>query len=1046
MGWISEIGFERPLFLLLLLLVPVLWGLSFRSLAGLGRWRRIFALTFRTVVYTALVLALAKTQWRDKTDDLTVIYLLDQSESIPREKRDFMLDYVHREVAQHRRDKDRAGVIVFGGNAKIESAPFDGDLPLIGRIESGFDLRTNATNLEAAMKLAKASFPEGTARRIVIVSDGNENMGDAMAMAQSLAEDGTGIDVVPVDLFAESEVSVEKVVLPTNIRRGQAFEARVVVNNDSRADPDDPESGRVSGRLRFTKRTSNQREELIGEQAVVLEPGKNVFTFPHKVDQADVFTFQATFVPDDPASDKLTQNNTASAFSHVRGKGRVLVIEDGNHPGEFLPLIERLQANDIEVEVMPSTRLYTSAAELLQYDSIVLANVPRATGENEAETAAFSDEQIRMLVRNCEEMGCGIVMIGGDRSFGAGGWSNSELEKAMPVDFQIKNDKIDAVGALAMMMHACEMPNGNYWQMKTGQVAIDVLGPMDYCGVVEWSNYGGNPSWLWRLPDDKGTRQPIARVHNNRKTMKSMVGRMQMGDMPDFNAPMQLALNGLIKTNAAMKHMIIISDGDPTPPSQKLLNDFIKNKIKISTVAIGTHGPAGSTPLKGIAQATGGKYYVVTNPRALPKIYQREARRVAKPVIKESRTGMLVIPDSRAASHEILTGIDVDQLPPIYGYVMTTVKNNPLVEQLLMSNDPPDNRENTTLLATWRYGVGRATVFTSDAGKVWTADWFATPFYDKLFSQMIRHSMRPITQSANFTVGTELRDNRARIVVNALDDNEEFLNFLNINARGIRPDLESMELQFTQTAPGRYEAEVDIDQSGNYLFSIFPGEGYERLTAGVSVPYSSEYSDREANQALLESLASVTPKDGEPGTVAPAPLDPQAMDDLLQVNTFRPTLRHEADIQDIWPWLVLLGGVIFFTDVFIRRVAIRFDWVGKWISEFKSKDASEETQSRIARLQSRKAEIEKQIESKRAATRFAPEIDSERGSGKDQLERVIGEEIDETADRRRPRPKHRDQSLDVEQEQSYTSRLLEAKRRAQQRKDGGPADDSASNS
>ncbi len=254
-----EIGFDRPWFLLLLLLVPLLWTLSYRSLAGLGRWRRLVALSLRTTVLVVLVLALAQMQWRDRTDRLTVIYLLDQSQSIPVAKRDYMLDYVHRAVNSQRRDQkqDMAGVIVFGSNAKIESAPFDGDLPLIGRLESSHDLKTDATSLEAAMKLAKAAFPEDTARRIVVISDGNENVGDALTMAQSLAADGTGIDVVPVDLFSTSEVAVEKVVLPSDIRRGQEFEAKVVLNNDTKLESG--RDGRVVGKLRLTQKRRNEK-------------------------------------------------------------------------------------------------------------------------------------------------------------------------------------------------------------------------------------------------------------------------------------------------------------------------------------------------------------------------------------------------------------------------------------------------------------------------------------------------------------------------------------------------------------------------------------------------------------------------------------------------------------------------------------------------------------------------------------------------------------------------------------------------------------------
>ena len=75
-------------------------------------------------------------------------------------------------------------------------------------------------------------------------------------------------------------------------------------------------------------------------------------------------------------------------------------------------------------------------------------------------------------------------MLGGPASFGVGGWANTELEKAMPVDFQIKNSKVEAVGALALMMHASEMPEGNYWQKVVAQKSIEMLGPMDFCGLI----------------------------------------------------------------------------------------------------------------------------------------------------------------------------------------------------------------------------------------------------------------------------------------------------------------------------------------------------------------------------------------------------------------------------------------------------------------------------------------------------------------------------------------------------------------------------------
>ena len=128
-----DIGFVHPWYLALLLLLPLLWVFSFRSLAGLGRFRRLFALAFRTLVFVLVVLALAEVQMLRTSEKMTVIYLLDQSESIPLVQRQAMLEYVRQEVARHRNAdrRDKAGVIVFGHDAVIEVPPFDDDIPFL---------------------------------------------------------------------------------------------------------------------------------------------------------------------------------------------------------------------------------------------------------------------------------------------------------------------------------------------------------------------------------------------------------------------------------------------------------------------------------------------------------------------------------------------------------------------------------------------------------------------------------------------------------------------------------------------------------------------------------------------------------------------------------------------------------------------------------------------------------------------------------------------------------------------------------------------------
>ncbi len=1039
-----NIGFDNPYWMWILavyvVLVIFMWVMSYKSLSGLGPNRRLFALAFRTVVLGLLMFALAGIQLHKISDRVTVIYLLDQSESIPKLTREAMIEYVMRDVATHRRTgdlrsatEDKAGVIIFGREATIELPPFADEIRTAGMLESLFELRTDATNIGSALKLAQASFPEDSAKRIVIVTDGNENLGDARTVARGLADNGIGIDVVPIELNALSEVAIEKIALPSDIRRGQPIEARVVLHNYTQPSKDN--SGEVTGRLRITRKYGNQEEPLSGDGQggdlrVTLKPGKNVFSFTHQIDVPAGYTYKADFIPDDIAADVMLQNNSATAFTHVRGKGRVLLIEDWENPREFEFLVQRLGEKNIEVETMPSDRLFTSLAELQGFDCVVLANVPRASGGGDAttkEATNFSDDQIQMLVRNTEQFGCGLVMIGGQNSFGAGGWTNTDLEKVMPVDFQIKNAKVKAVGALVMLMHASEIPQGNHWQKVIGAEALKVLGPSDYCGCLFWDNFTGGDNWLWR---DPATSMGLARVGDRQRIWMGKLDRMAPGDMPQFEPAMQKALKEFIPNPASVKHMIIISDGDPSPPSATIQQQYKKNNIRISTCAVGSHGPATSKVLQDIANVTGGKYYAVNNPKALPRIFQIEARKVARPLVKEDPKGIAMIVEDPA--HEMLEG--VSQPKPVTGFVLTTRKENPLVEVLVRADQI--DAENGTILAAWRYGAGKAVAFTSDAGRRWANSWTGSEDYDKFFSQMIRYAMRPVNEEGKFTVASDVKDGKVRVVVTALDKNDEFLNFLNMSGVGSGPEMSSIELQFRQEAPGRYVAEYAADTAGSYLLAINTGQSNAPpLLTGITVPYSAEFRERESNRALLETLALTKPTGGQAGKVIEGELAKGAIDRLVaSVDTFRRTLAKAISSEDFWPLFLLIAAGIFLIDVFIRRVTVHFYWVMPAMAyaynRVLGRPQEEVRDERLERLRNRKAAVSTQLDERRAAARFEPVVDELSAAPRD-YEQVIRDAAGggSAAAAQRPVETTPTQTPQTEQD-TYTERLLAAKKKA----------------
>ncbi len=1000
-----QLAFDRPWYLLLLAVLPILWWFSYRSLAGLGRVRRWMAILLRSAVLTALICALAEMQWVRKTDRLTVFYLLDQSMSIAPEQDEAMIRYVKAAIRNQRQvhPDDRAGVIVFGREGAIEIPPLEEE-PEMPKIESLVD--REYTNIAGAMKLAEASFPHDAAKRIVIITDGNENVGDALAQGRSLAQAGVSIDVVPIRSLSRAEVAVEKLTLPPDVRKGQPFDLRVVLNNTT---PPGDGDGTVSGRLQVMRK-AGEHEQLLAEEHITLPPGKKVFSIREEIDAPDFYNYEARFVPDRPGDDTMPQNNQASTFTHVRGSGQVLLIEDYEHKTEYDLLVERLRAQNLEVIVRSSSPedLFTDLGQLQPFDTVLLADVPREH---------FSDGQIQMLVRNTQNLGSGLVMLGGPNSFGAGGWTNTLLEEAMPVDFQIKNAKVVPIGALALLMHASEIADGNHWQKVVAREAIKTLGNHDYCGVLHWT---GTDSWLWGRPAG------MMKVGSNRNQMLARLDRMTPGDMPQFDPAMVMARDAFKKLqDAAVKHMIIISDGDPSAPTNSVINSLKSMQVKVSTVAIGAHGPAESSLLKRIATQTGGTYYAVNNPKMLPRIYQKEARRVSRPLVFERKEG---IKPQVLFPHEMIQGIE--SVPPITGFVMTTRKEGPLPEISLISPLPEGDGANNTILASWTYGLGKTVAFTTDAGKRWAADWTDWDNYDKFFSQMVRWSMRPVGDTGKFTVASDVEDGKVKLVITALDKDDEFLNFLDMAGTVVGPDMKPIDLDVKQTAPGRYVGEFETKSKGNFFVLLSPGAGRTPIRVGVNVPYSDEFRDRQTNEGLLKSLAGLEPKQGAPGKVIaddnPNDTPTQQMAKLLEVNTFRHDLPPATSSQDVWPLLLLVGTCLFFGDVLVRRVAINFDWL--WPILYAARDRLLRRQAVAVpdvvmdRLRTRKAEVGDQLEQRRAATRFEPTPDAPAAAPS------IEEQL-QTPKPSEPKPQPKADLGPEKEAESYTSRLLKAKKK-----------------
>ncbi len=922
--------------LLLALAVPIVL-LGMRSLTGMGRVRKWVAIGARMAVLLVLVALLAGLQLRRKNHNLQVMVLSDVSDSVTngqlyrgypgKTQEDSVVDYVSRATEGSRKgEEDQIGLISFTDTALINAMP-NKTLAIGARAlrEPG-----GTTDIAGAINLGLASLQKGYMHRLVLISDGNQTAGGNLEEAISAAaSQKVPIDVMPLRYAVRNEVMVDKVVSGKAWRReDEPFTLDVFLKSTNLTE--------VTGTLRVDGDGQKYAQRRIKLEAATgradgkVEPRlhvEHVAIAELKSQGVHNFTahFEADVVAGKPPADTLTQNNNGGTFVMVNGKGKVLYVDNtGNERGgKFLE--DALVSGKIQVEHVSVDGLPADLIAMQNYDAIILANVPRV-----------SDDQDRLLARYVHEMGGGLVMIGGAQSFGAGGWQGSKVESVLPVNMDIPAQRQMPKGALVLVMHSCEMPNGNSWGEKCALKAVEALSRQDEIGVISygWNQQGGVGGSQWDFP---------LQEKKSGADVEKSIQKMALGDMPSFDDALQLAVNGapnsgqhcLSNSNAARKHVIIISDGDCTAPSAQTYLDLAKYKVTVSTVPVYPHDPnaQGFSPtMKQIADTTGGKAYpmINANPGQLPQIFIKEAMTVRRTLLQTNNDSGYVV--SRSALNDQVQGIEA--YPRLMGYVLTSRKNAPQIESPLniVTTDREGKEQVDPLLASWQSGLGRAVAFTSDATNMWGQRWVPDAMYGKLWTQVVRSVQRP-PMSTDFDVQVTRDGNRGKIHVEALRKDSGFLNFLNLSGTvGRASDAgETQDVRLVQNGPGMYDGEFEVRKDGNYVVALnYRGQKKEDsgwLMAGLSVSESPEFRELESNDLLLEEIRERTG-----GRMLP-PWD------VEEAKLFtREDLKAEWSPLPVRDFLLPLLVALLLIDVAVRRIAL--DWqtmqlaahrVGDWV-------------------------------------------------------------------------------------------------------------------
>lgn len=848
-----------------LLLLPIVLWLAWRAIRGsvvvMPRWRVRAATVARVLLLVAIVLALAETRAVLPRDELHTVFCVDRSASLDAKKERLALDWVA-DAARAMGSNDRAALVFFGEDAQVEK-------PLAATLEVPHEpqtlVRREATDVGRAIRLSLALLPEDVEKQVVVVTDGNENAGDALREARVAAANGVRVTTVHVSVTTEpGEVLVERVDAPPFVEKNEPYLVRATVVATSP----------VRARVAFAR---NGR--LVKELEVDLAAGRNVVSLPEKLDAADAFSYEVTV---SAAGDRNPANNQGLSLVRVLGEPRALIIlRDAVHA---TPLARALEAAGMKVERSGASGLPLGRDELARWDLVVVGDVP---------AESWSPSQMIGIRDYVRDMGGGLLALGGEQSFGLGGYYGTPFEEALPVDSDIRKKKVlpplaqvFVIDRSGSMTESTSDGANKLALAKEGVIrTLELLARQDMAGVV---GFDTGASWV----------TPLERLADKSEAMRKVRAIEPGGGTAIYPALLE-AVRALEKVEAQVKHVIVLTDGVSEPGDfLGLLDRCQRAKISVSTIGVGEKGDIDESFLEDMARRGGGDYHHAHRATEIPP---------------------LIAKDTLTASHALLIERDVKPVlvgsteldwrpppPPVFGFVLTEAKDD--AEVILASakdQTPPDEGP---ILARWRFGIGKSAAFTSDAASRWCKMWLGWEGYAALFGSLGRWLERD-PRPAGLSTTLELESGRGVVTVEA-DERTP----LELEARVSAPDGSKPigMLRLEPVAPGRYRATFPATRSGVYFVGVEEigarGARTGRGSAGAALAYPREYRELESNPGLLDRIARAT--DGKALSLADRP-------GLVWAHDRKPS-RSPRSLAHL---LAALAAVLLVLEVAARRLA-----------------------------------------------------------------------------------------------------------------------------
>jgi Ca-activated chloride channel family protein len=817
---------------------------------GVGERRRalrILGWFVRSALLATLALGLSRPARLVQSRRVSVVLAADVSDSIDPPARARSRDFMQRALQAH--PEVTTTLVAFARDSwrlrtlsELDARP-------------GGDAAYQMTDLAAALQFAYGARSEASALRVVLLSDGHQNVGDAATEALHAAQLGVEIDHVQLKSELPPELGVRRCELPAVIEVGRPF--------------------RVGGRF-FATQASDGEVELVQVGSEVrlahrhlnLSRGETQLELPLVVHLPGPIEYRLELTPTSP--DHFAGNNVASCSGFARGNSRILMID--SQPERLEPVARALREHEFLVEARAPAGLPRTAEELAQFDFVILSDVPADR------LPAGSGESLERYVR---DQGGGLLMAGGDASFGPGGYEHTRLASLLPVSLAGEARQEEPSLALALLIDCSGSMAGSKIELakQAARAAVEVLSPRD---LIEVIGFAGEPSRLLRLQSA-----------SNRMGIGQNIARLSAQGGTQLFPALEMAYQDLTVVRARRKHVIVLTDGQTQEFGiPELVQSMSTEAITVSTVGLGRDVQRDLLQLA--ANMGGGRAYFTDDPANVPRIFVDETTTHKRTSVVERPTRMQLREPA-----DFLKGIDLANLPALSGYMVTQPKPKPA--QVILESDTAE-----PLLARVRVGLGYVLAFTPDLKGRWSAELLRWPGFDRFISQLVREHLRK-AEADELPMTVAVRAGVAHISVDAYDPEHGFIHGLDSRVNLVGAAASAVDRPLTEAAPGRYEAELTLPGYGSFRLRAthrLGGRAFGHSHADAPNPYPPEYEVEGADPSLLARMSALT--------------GGRALENVDSV--FRPARRSVAAPEELWPIAIWLGLALFVLDLVLRRI------------------------------------------------------------------------------------------------------------------------------